>query len=941
MPADLRAELTSLRSRFAELTIAHDRLSAEHAAVARNRKYWTSEALRLKRSNMLLAAAFNAKSGAVSEISSHSMWTKETSVLELMLGRWQSKDVAELMLRVIYKSKDDSGKRLFHHVPAALARLAKPGNLFDDISRVWHRARDSQVAEHLKVVYDAATVDALRLCNGWSWNRMRWVRDAFRWDWTATDKDGELHKVRRKVAPGSDVALPDFFPIKQMREVEDARLAGQQGNVQHEDGRGAEVANVDVALLRMVTQVQEQKLAGGFATSGMIDDPHIIILTGDGAGLTADDSGVDIAAIPGTVEGLNQSTHLVHRLALWRASEHAEHYDTVKLRSARIRPALLRLFASNGQLLKEDGMGSGVYVRFALTGDKPWLCHVLGRRSFGHDFFSPHCGCSEKKKHLYNFTFNKATHYDGVTFEERCNLALVPLWEALGLPEPTDWTVTCNAQARHRLVHGPPMHARIARVACRLNAPVRACMQVWTKRQVLAKRAECDRMTSAQYEAFDEKWSHDHAGQHFNRPPLLPYNDGMTLVDTLHAFINDYNDALTEAFHSHLTEVHTDKELTALQAKVRDNVNQKLKGWAEQGGASLALTFGEDGKRHVVNGPKLKAMMRHPTLLRDLVDAMRPLYELMMAKDHKLVRPQPLDLNDLMEAAAAEGAQATAPAQAAAAPPPPARGRGQKKKTGTGANLRRPVIMPGAGAGAGAAAQDLENARDAERDAGGASGAAATEVCTPCAIDDAETYFEKVSYMFLALSELWTFLHQNERNSSDINDALRAKRGQEASKLALEVERAILSCVGTKRRRTYAHDTVYGFYKLYKIFGKPYLGATEGNEHAHQESKHMFRNMCSKSSKRRSAILQLMDLVTVKRIVVHEVAAQLPRQAYTGMMTGLASGAGHKERPKKRSDLTCEDSKDALRKLAKIQHHVASPAVMDVEWNALVAKHNP
>mmetsp|Transcript_2210 Transcript_2210/g.5673 ORF Transcript_2210/g.5673 Transcript_2210/m.5673 type:complete len:129 (+) Transcript_2210:415-801(+) len=45
------------------------------------------------------------------------------------------------------------------------------------------------------------------------------------------------------------------------------------------------------------------------------------------------------------------------------------------------------------------------------------------------------------------------------------------------------------------------------------------------------------------------------------------------------------------------------------------------------------------------------------------------------------------------------------------------------------------------------------------------------------------------------------------------------------NRLGLEVERAMLSVIGTKRRRTYGHDMVYGLPGLYMMLGKPYLGA--------------------------------------------------------------------------------------------------------------------
>ena len=51
------------------------------------------------------------------------------------------------------------------------------------------------------------------------------------------------------------------------------------------------------------------------------------------------------------------------------------------------------------------------------------------------------------------------------------------------------------------------------------------------------------------------------------------------------------------------------------------------------------------------------------------------------------------------------------------------------------------------------------------------------------------------------------------------------------------MQRAVLALIGSHRRRTYAHDLVYGSYQQYMLFGKPWSCATEGSEHAHQDMK--------------------------------------------------------------------------------------------------------
>ena len=75
--------------------------------------------------------------------------------------------------------------------------------------------------------------------------------------------------------------------------------------------------------------------------------------------------------------------------------------------------------------------------------------------------------------------------------------------------------------------------------------------QTWTKAQVLALRKRVQKMSDAEFDKFDEQWSKDNYGQqqHYGRYPLLPYHDGYVLVDSLHMFLNQFNDACNEAVH--------------------------------------------------------------------------------------------------------------------------------------------------------------------------------------------------------------------------------------------------------------------------------------------------------------------------------------------------------------------------------------------------------
>ena len=325
-----------------------------------------------------------------------------------------------------------------------------------------------------------------------------------------------------------------------------------------------------------------------------------------------------------------------------------------------------------------------------------------------------------------------------------------------------------------------------------------------------------------------------------------------------------------------------------------------------------------------------------------MIDLMRPLYRMMEAKGLPQVRVRPLSAEAIAQEEAREAAQGIAAALTAAAgvaaggAAAPARKPGQhkvdrrsKKARSQKPVARRAVVMPTilavedededetpAREGDQGPGRDedpsLESpasaAEDEEANAAYTQGWSVSESLG----DKLDTYEQRVVWMFLTQMEHWQFTHMHEKNSSEIDADMRKERAMQCARLGLEVERAMLTCVGTKRRRTYGHDAVYGTAGLYRLLGKPYLGATEGNEHAHCEMKMFFKRCCSKNSKTRCACLQVLDLLSVKRLLVHENGDELPWNRYTAMRTGLDRKSGCKQKEKKCSDDTIEDSKDAL-----------------------------
>ena len=113
---------------------------------------------------------------------------------------------------------------------------------------------------------------------------------------------------------------------------------------------------------------------------------------------------------------------------------------------------------------------------------------------------------------------------------------------------------------------------------------------------------------------------------------------------------------------------------------------------------------------------------------------------------------------------------------------------------------------------------------------------------------------------------------------------------------------AVVDVCGTEARWTYLHDIVYGLQKLYLILGKPYLGATEGNEHAHQEMKKDFAMMCSHSNQSVGDVLQLMNRHYLRHRCFQQHGLYAPPTKESEGLMGRDVGAREGNRGKKRHD---------------------------------------
>ena len=192
-----------------------------------------------------------------------------------------------------------------------------------------------------------------------------------------------------------------------------------------------------------------------------------------------------------------------------------------------------------------------------------------------------------------------------------------------------------------------------------------------------------------------------------------------------------------------------------------------------------------------------------------------------------------------------------------------------------------------------------EDPKDAEETANGAAetanGAAEPAADAPEAGPDL-SYAQRVGAAFITFANLYSFMHAD--NGTHVKDIDRKARGDQAAQLAIDMQRAMLALIGSHRRRTYAHDLVYGITQLYDLFGRPWNAATEGNEHAHQDMKNYFHNLaCHSSKKGKSDCYQVLRLMVIKQQLLEKYSHLLPHSQYAAMRANrvLAQQAKTKE----------------------------------------------
>ena len=190
---------------------------------------------------------------------------------------------------------------------------------------------------------------------------------------------------------------------------------------------------------------------------------------------------------------------------------------------------------------------------------------------------------------------------------------------------------------------------------------------------------------------------------------------------------------------------------------------------------------------------------------------------------------------------------------------------------------------------------------------------------------------------FLGFINLFEYLHDgHDVKASSLDKSARAAKADHACALAIEMERAILSLIGTHRRRTYSHDLVYAMHQLYSLFGKPWNAATEGSEHAHQSIKKFFAHMCCHSSSE-SDSLQILRHTLINSHMLHKHAQRfLPASEYVAMRANQHFRSAAKPR-KKRATRPCRTHALVKGEKGREGHYKVKPlATAQVSLKAIV-----
>lgn len=301
----------------------------------------------------------------VRKINSSTTFHNYVDELCRILRKFDRADVVPLLVSALRKLGKEVKEDLLWKLVASKG--------FKSVRERLNAIRDADIAKHLREnVYTAPHWALLRLVGNMSKRFCHLVEQSVKYEHRT---DGT--KVRQKMMSDSAVPAPELFQVSAIEAQEAQAVIDSCLTLRdHADRRGADICGKPYALDRaMLDSVEQMSRAGGMATAGTAEDPHLMCMTGDGAGVSAADSGVRVAHFPGSTAFLNQSSQDVRNWLFYRASAKAEDYTVLNARLAHVLPQLRRIF-QKGCLCMEDGTPTNVHVKLVLVADKPFIRHV-------------------------------------------------------------------------------------------------------------------------------------------------------------------------------------------------------------------------------------------------------------------------------------------------------------------------------------------------------------------------------------------------------------------------------------------------------------------------------------------------------------------------------------------------------------------------------------
>ena len=209
----------------------------------------------------------------IEKIKSPSVYDTHAKEVSDYLQRFDVLDIVPLLMRALTK--------LEKHFKIKLFDMIRHDERFKPVVAAIVDERDAVIHKNLTGFFDGDSFSLMRLICKISKRECHLMFQVFKWHHHA---DGT--KTRRKLAPDSKQNAPPLFEVAAIEAAESrAEAASKLVLHEHTDGRGADVSGKPCGLDQAVFNAVEATKADrtrGMATAGTADDPHMVVVTGDG-----------------------------------------------------------------------------------------------------------------------------------------------------------------------------------------------------------------------------------------------------------------------------------------------------------------------------------------------------------------------------------------------------------------------------------------------------------------------------------------------------------------------------------------------------------------------------------------------------------------------------------------------------------------------------------